>query len=46
MDDLKLYGKNDKELDGLLRTVQKLSNDNSVESGSDTCEKATLIRED
>ena len=46
MDDLKLYGKNDKELDGLLRTVQKLSNDNSVESDLDTCEKATLIRED
>ena len=46
MDDLKLYGKNDKELDGLLRTVQKLSNDNGVESGLDTCEKATLIRED
>ena len=27
MDDLKLYGKNDYELEGLLRTVKKLSDD-------------------
>ena len=44
MDDLKLYGKNDKELDGLLCTVKKLSDDNGMEFRLDKCAKATLIR--
>ena len=37
MDDLKLYGKNDKELDGLLRTVKKFSDDIGMEFGLDKC---------
>ena len=44
MDDLKLYEKNDKELDGLLRTVNKFSDDIGMEFGLDKCAKATFIR--
>ena len=44
MDDLKLYGKNDKELDRLLRTVKKFSDDIGMEFGLDKCAKATYIR--
>ena len=44
IDDLKLYGKNDKELDGLLCTVKKFSEDIGMEFGLDKCAKATFIR--
>ena len=44
MDGLKLYGKNDKELDGLLYTVKKFSDDIGMEFGLDRCAKATFIR--
>ena len=43
MDDLKLYAKNDKELEGLLSTVKKFSNI-AMEFGSDKCAKATFIK--
>ena len=42
--DLKLYGKDDKELDGLLCTVTRFSDDIGMEFGLDKCEKATFIR--
>ena len=44
MDDLKLYGKNDRELDELLCTVKKFSDDIGMEFGLDKCAKATFIR--
>ena len=44
MDDLKLYGKNDKELDRLLCTVKKFSDDIGMEFGLYKCAKATFIR--
>ena len=44
MDDLKLYGKNDGELEGLLSTVKMFSDDIDMEFGLDKCAKATLIR--
>ena len=44
MDDLKLCGKNDKELDGLLCTVKKFSDDIDMELGLDKCAKATFTR--
>ena len=42
MDDLKLYGKNDNELEGSLKTVKKLSDDIGMEFGLDKCAKATF----
>ena len=39
MNDLKLYGKNDKELDGLLCTVKKFSDDIGMEFCLDKCVK-------
>ena len=44
MDDLKLCGKSDKELDGRLCTVKEFSDDIGMEPGLDKCEKATFIR--
>ena len=44
MNDLKLYGKNDKELDGLLCTVKKFSDDIGMEFCLDKCAKATFFR--
>ena len=44
MDDLKLYGKNGKELDGLLCTVKKFSDVIGMEFGLDKYAKATFIR--
>ena len=44
MDDLKLYQKNDYELDVLLKTVKTLSDDIDMAFGLDKCAKATLIR--
>ena len=37
-------GKNDKELDGLVRKVKKFSDDIGMEFGLDKCAKATFIR--
>ena len=42
MDDLKLYAKNDGELEGLLKTVKKFSDDIGMEFGLDKCAKATF----
>ena len=44
MDDLKLYGKNGKEMDGLLCTVKKFSDGIGMEFGLDKCAKATFTR--
>ena len=44
MNDLKLYGKNDKGLDGLLCTVKKFNDDIGMKFGLDKCAKATFIR--
>ena len=44
MDDLMLHAKNDKELEGLLSTVKKFSDDIAVEFGLDKCAKATFIK--
>ena len=44
MDDLKLSGKNDKELDGLLWTAKKFSDGIGMEFAVDKCAKATFIR--
>ena len=45
MGDLKLYGRNDYELEGLLRTVKTFSDDIGMTFGLDKCAKATFIRE-
>ena len=42
MDDLKLYGKDNNELEGLLRTVKAFSDDNGMEFGLEKCAKATF----
>ena len=39
-----MYGKNDYELEGLLRTVKAFSDDIGMTSGLDKCAKATFIR--
>ena len=44
MDDLKLYGKNHCELEGLLGTVKTFSDDIGMTFGLDKCDKATFIR--
>ena len=44
MDNLKLYGKNDYELEGLLRTVKAFSDDIGITFGLDKCDRATFIR--
>ena len=44
MDDLKLYGKNDKGLDRLLCTVKKFSDDVGMKFGLDKFANATFIR--
>lgn len=46
MDDLKLYGKNDCELDGLLKIVKTFSDDFGKTFGLDKCAQATFIREE
>ena len=43
MDDLKLYKRNDYELDVLLKTVKTLSDDIDMAFDLDKCAKATLI---
>ena len=44
MHDLKLHGKNDYELDRLLKTLKTYSDDIGMIFGLDKCAKATFIR--
>lgn len=44
MDDLKLYGKNEKELERLLSMVQIFSDDIGMEFRLDKCTKTNFIR--
>ena len=44
MDDLKIYGKNDDELYGLLKTEKTFSDDIGMTFGLHKCAKATFIR--
>ena len=44
MDDLKLYGKNDKELESLVNTVRVFSEDINMEFGIDKCAVINLQR--
>ena len=44
MDDLKLFAKNDQDLEGLLNTVKEFSNDIGMEFGLDKCAKASFVR--
>lgn len=44
MDDLKLYARNDDELEGLLKTVKAFSDDIGMEFGLDKCAKASFKR--
>ena len=42
MDDLKLYAKNDEQLESLLHTVKMFSDDINMQLGLDKCAKATF----
>ena len=44
VDDLKLYGTSDNQLNGLISTVKKVSDDIQMEFGLDKCAKATFMR--
>ena len=44
MDDLKPYGTSDNQLNGLISTVKKVSDDIQMEFGLDKCAKATFKR--
>ena len=44
MDDLKLFARNDYELEGLLTTAKGFSNDIGMEFGLDKCAKASFLR--
>ena len=44
MDDLKLYGKNEKEIDALVNIVRIFSKDICMEFGLDKCAKVTITR--
>ena len=44
MDDLKLFAKNDNELEGMLQTVKKFSDDIGMTFGLDKCAKASFKR--
>ena len=44
VDDLKLYGTSDNQLNGLISTVKKVSDDIHMEFGLDKCAKATFKR--
>ena len=44
MDDLKLFAKNDQQLQGLLNIVKQFSDDIRMEFGLDKCAKATFFR--
>ena len=45
MDELKLYGKNDEELEGLLSAVKAFSDNIGIEVGLNKCSNATFIGE-
>ena len=45
VDDLKLYGTSDNQLNGLISTVKKVSDDIQMEFGLDKCAKATFKRD-
>ena len=42
MDDLKLFAKNDNDLEGMLQTVKTVSDDIGMTFGLDKCAKASL----
>ena len=42
MNDLKLYAKHDDDLEGLLSTVKRLSDDIMMQFGLDNCTKVTF----
>ena len=44
MDDLKLFAKNDQQLEGLLNIVKQFSHDIGMELGLDKCSKSTFSR--
>ena len=44
IDNLKIYGKNDYKLDGLLKKVNTFSDDIGMTFDLDKCTKATIIR--
>ena len=44
VDDLKLYGTSDNQLNELINTVKKVSDDIQMEFGLEKCAKATLKR--
>ena len=44
MDDLKLFAKDDNDLEGLLETMKKFSDDTDMFFGLDKCAKATFKR--
>ena len=44
MEDLKLYGKNEKEIDSLIKTVWQCSEDIKIEFGSLKCAVISLQR--
>ena len=44
MDDLKLFTKDDNDLEGLLQTVKKICDDTGMSFGLDKCAKATFKR--
>ena len=44
MDDLKLFAKNDKELEGLLTIVKQFSDYICMEFGLDKCAKESFVR--
>ena len=45
MGDLKLFAKNDQDLEGLLNTVKEFSNGIGMEFGLNKCAKASFVRE-
>ena len=44
MDDLKLFPKDDNDVEGLLQTVNKFSDDIVMSFGLDKCDKRLLIK--
>ena len=45
MDDLKMFAKDDHELEGLLQTVKKFSDDIDMKFELEKCAKATFLKE-
>ena len=44
MDDLKLFTKDDHELEGLLQTIKKFSDNIGMKFGIEKCAKATFLK--